>query len=185
MRYLFIFPIIHTDIELGSYGPIYRKYFIKKNGLAAWKRKWTAIQHLWDIIETTIIKMNLDYQKLRIYQDSLSVEMNIDVMVKEMTTQGSRNYSLINRLIKKGAQITGTENSTYLLAQYSRLRDNHEIATDYDKNLLKKRDAFIAQRIETTLQEDETGLIFIGAEHDLCPYLSPAIKTSILNYLPT
>lgn len=60
MRNLYIFPIIHTDIELGSYGPVYKKYFINKNGLAVWKRKWTTVQHLWDCIETAILKMNLE-----------------------------------------------------------------------------------------------------------------------------
>jgi len=185
MRNLYIFPIIHTDIELGSYGPVYRKYFIRKNGLAAWKRKWASVQHLWDSIETIILKMDLDYQKLRIYQDSLSVEMRADVMVSEMTARGSRNYSVINSLLKKGAQIMGTENSVYLLEQYSRLQLGSEtsIPPRRDKELLKKRDAFIAQRIEATLRDNETGLLFIGAEHDICPYLSPNIKTSILNYL--
>jgi len=43
MRNLYILPIIHTDIELGSYGPVYRKYFIRKNGLAAWKRRRTTL----------------------------------------------------------------------------------------------------------------------------------------------
>jgi len=183
MRNLHIFPIIHTDIELGSYGPVYKKYFISKNGLAAWKRKWATVRHLWDCIETIILKMDLDYQKLRIYQDSLSVEMRADVMVNEMTARGSRNYSVINSLLKKGAQIMGTENSVYLLEQYSRLQLGSETSSNNDKELLKKRDAFIAQRIEATLRDDETGLLFIGAEHDICPYLYPDIKTSILNYL--
>ena len=185
MRNLYIFPIIHTDIELGSYGPVYRKYFIRKNGLAAWKRKWATVRHLWDCIETTILKMNLDYKKLRIYQDSLSVEMSADVMVNEMTARGSRNYSVINSMLKKGAQIMGTENSVYLLDQYSRLQLGSETSIDNDKELLKKRDAFIAKRIGTTLRDGETGLLFIGAEHDICPYLSPDIKTIIQNYSPT
>ena len=171
MRKLYIFPIIHTDIELGSYGPVYRKYFISKNGLAAWKRKWATVQHLWDCIKTTILKMNLDYQKLRIYQDSLSVEMSADVMVNEMTARGSRNYLVINSLLKKGAQIMGTENSVYLLEQYSRLQLGSETSIDNDKELLKKRDAFIAQRIEATLRDDETGLLFIGANHDVAKFL--------------
>ncbi|MBU0713073.1 hypothetical protein KJ762_13870 [bacterium] len=183
MRNLYIFPIIHTDIELGSYGPVYRKYFIRKNGLAAWKRKWATVKHLWDCIETTILKMNLDYQKLRIYQDSLSVEMSADVTLNEMTARGSRNYLVIDSLLKKGAQIMGTENSVYLLEQYSRLQLGSETSIDNDEELLKKRDAFIAHRIESTLRDDETGLLFIGADHDVSQFFSLDIKTSIVNCL--
>lgn len=48
MRKLYIFPIIHTGIELGSFGHAYKRYFIQKNGKAAWNKKWAAVHGLWD-----------------------------------------------------------------------------------------------------------------------------------------
>ena len=44
------------------------------------------------------------------------------------------------------------------------------------KTLLKQRDEYIAQRIDRTLQEGETGILFIGAYHHIKPRLPRDIK---------
>jgi hypothetical protein len=42
--------------------------------------------------------------------------------------------------------------------------------------LLKQRDEFIAGRVNETLAEGETGILFIGAYHDVIRRLAPDIK---------
>jgi hypothetical protein len=86
---------------------------------------------------------------------------------------------LLMQLIRKGAVLMGTESAELLLEEYRLIkqtvsgrhgatgaetfRDRH----DETDNLLKKRDRFIAQRINETLGPDETGIIFLGMLHDL------------------
>jgi hypothetical protein len=44
------------------------------------------------------------------------------------------------------------------------------------KTLLRQRDEYIAQRIDRALQEGETGILFIGAYHQIKPRLPRDIK---------
>jgi len=181
MRKLYIFPIIHTDIELGDLGQLIKKEFLKQKGLAEWKRRKFAINHLWDRIEKEIEGMQIDYKKLRIYQDSLSTEMDIDIMLKEMLEKGSRNYILINKIIIRGARLMGTENSALLLEEYKCLKNNNKSPFLDEKNLLSKRDEFIAQRIDATLNSDSVGILFIGANHNVMKFLPNDIKVTTIN----
>ena len=176
---LYIFPIIHTDIELGNLGQLIKKAFIKKKGLAEWKRRKSVINHLWDRIEKKIEGIRLDYQKLRIYQDSLSTEMDANAMVKNMLAQGSRNYMLLNTLLIKGGQLMGTENSALLFEEYNMLQNNNSHFSS-GKELLDKRDKFIAERIENTLLDGEIGLLFIGADHNVSKFFSTCIQITTL-----
>lgn len=182
MRKLYIFPIIHTDIELRNLGQLIKKEFLKQKGLAEWKRRKFAINHLWDRIEKEIEGMQIDYKKLRIYQDSLSTEIDIDIMVKEMLEKGSRNYILINKIIIRGARLMGTENSALLLEEYNRLHNNNAHFSSA-KELLDRRDRFIAQRIGITLLDGEVGLIFIGANHNVAKFLPSDMQITNLYHL--
>ena len=182
MRKLYIFHVIHTDIELGNLGQLIKKELLKQKGLAEWKRRKSVINHLWDRIEKKIEGMRLDYQKFRIFQDSLSTEMDIEIIVKEMLEKGSRNYILINKMIIRGSRLMGTENSALLLEEYNRLHNNNSHFSSA-KELLDRRDRFIAQRIENTLLDGELGLLFIGADHNVSKFLSPYVQITTLYHL--
>ncbi len=43
--------------------------------------------------------------------------------------------------------------------------------------LMKKRDKFIADRINETLRDGEVGILFIGVYHDVLPLISKDILT--------
>ncbi len=47
--------------------------------------------------------------------------------------------------------------------------------------ILEKRDAFIAQSIDSTLKDGETGLLFIGASHYVLPKVPKEIDVKLLN----
>ncbi len=185
MRSLYIFPILHKVNELGSIGPLYKKIFIKEKGLTEWKRRQAFIGHIWDRIERKITRMRFNYQKLRIYQDGLSTEVDIDIMLKEMLEKGSRNYILINKMIIRGARLMGTENSALLLEEYKCLKNNNKSPFLDEKNLLSKRDEFIAQRINATLNSDGVGILFIGANHNVMKFLPNDIKATTINNIRT
>lgn len=52
---------------------------------------------------------------------------------------------------------------------------------DHLDRLQTERDEFIAKRIQETLQEGETGFLFIGASHDVQKYLPQDIQTEVLD----
>ncbi len=42
--------------------------------------------------------------------------------------------------------------------------------------ILRRRDAFIAERINGTLKSGETGILFVGSLHNVVPMLDPDIE---------
>lgn len=77
-------------------------------------------------------------------------------------------YLIIEKLMKKGAAIHGTE-SLPLLIQEKQLWENVAKGISQDQKekdlLLKQRDEFVANQINQTLPENELGLLFIGGAH--------------------
>jgi hypothetical protein len=80
-------------------------------------------------------------------------------------------------LVKKGATLVGTESRELLLEEYElagQLLESMSVGgrsvLRREKNsqaLLKKRDRYIAERIERTLGIGEIGLLFLGMLHAL------------------
>ena len=148
------------------------------------REKETAVDSLWDSIETMLAEVDLPYAKVRIYQDGLPVcgrEMEI---VNELANAGSRNHRLIAQLAKKGATITGTESGELLIEEYRRVKQilaqsgemsKTDQTIDAGAALIHKRDRFMAERIDRTLQPGEIGILFIGMLHSVQRYLATDI----------
>lgn len=154
-----------------------------------------AIRQLWNKIEKNIETLNLSYPKVKVYQDGLPVcgrEMDI---VQDLANIGSVNHKMLLRLTEKGAHLMGTESAELLVKEYqlikqtigkvnsplSSLRQNQQKLFD---SILKERDRFIAQRINTTLKPGETGVVFIGMLHSLKRWLEPDIRVIYQLYTP-
>ncbi len=145
------------------------------------QNKKTAVDSLWDRIETMFAEVELPYASVRIYQDGLPVcgrEMEI---VNELANAGSRNHRLITELAKKGATIMGTESGELLIEEYRRVKQilaqsntaaKADRTIDAGAGLIKKRDRFMAERIDRTLQPGEIGILFIGMLHSVQQYLA-------------
>lgn len=113
-------------------------------------------------------------------------------MVKDLAAKGSKNYALLAELVARGAKVEGTEDPALLLEEYGFLQkiaqatsnpEREEAIRAYQSNgttLLAKRDTFIKQRIETTLKEGETGILFIGLLHKVDEALSVDIHMTLL-----
>jgi hypothetical protein len=178
MRRLIHIPIIHTAADLGSLAEAVRAHYAKICGETDWSRREQAVQLLWNDIQTGLDGLHLDYRDARIYQDGLPICGFEERIVRELANAGSSNHQLILRLVDKGATLMGTENPSLLLEEYEMQKralgspasggsapERH--SEKHADHVLQARDTFIARRIADTLQEGETGLLFLGALHRL------------------
>ncbi|MCG2676559.1 hypothetical protein L6304_05220, partial [bacterium] len=99
-----------------------------------------------------------------------------------------RNYQIISKLIDQGAELVKTEDFPLVKKEYDYIIKIAKAKSFLKRlltalnyrfrkgRLLKERDEFIAQTIDQTLKEGETGILFLGAHHDLLSKLPKDIK---------
>jgi hypothetical protein len=105
-------------------------------------------------------------------------------IVSDLAEAGSRNYKLLLHLERRGAILMGTESPQLLVEEYRMATtDLHSGGAGgagrrqrQSAALLEKRDRYIADRINSTLQPGETGILFVGMLHAVQPYLEPDMK---------
>jgi hypothetical protein len=175
MRRLIHIPIIHTSADLGSLSEAVRAHYSKVCGRTAWSQREQIVSALWADIRKNINDLHLEGPKTRIYQDGLPLCGFEERIVRELADAGSSNHQLILRLMERGAILMGTEDPRLLMEEYELQKQNleHQAGAAFSEEqwrrrtdgLLKARDTFIAKRIEATLLEGETGLLFLGALH--------------------
>ena len=187
MRKLIYVPVIHVESDLGSIASEIDKKSAEVCGKERWEKHKQTVVTFWDVIEGFFRK--LDAGNLKIYQDGLMAGGDLGRrIVEEGANRGSRNYQIVLDLMKRGAEIRKTEDVELLkeeLDQILRIAQNSSawektvahIGKEVDrKTLLEKRDRFIAKTINETLTGEESGVLFIGAFHDVVPKLSEDIK---------
>jgi RNase P subunit RPR2 len=191
MRRLRYVPIIHTGVEMGSmYGTLKDEY-IRRFGTQKWEEHNSIIEDFWQGIRNKVFDLNLDYPNTRLYQDGLPVCGKEMDLVQELVKMGSRNHQILMELIQLGAKLEGTEDPKLLLEEYDYLKkasadlDKKQVERRYQrlaKSILQKRDVYIGQRIDKTLREGETGLLFIGITHRVNEKLPKDIEIDYLIY---
>jgi len=165
----------------------------------------SAIGEMWAGITAKIEELGLPWNKTRIYQDGLPVSGRELEIVTRLTDSGSWNHLLILNLLKKGAQLEGTENMDFLMREYDLLNiflmknsgadlsavapgakaEQSAAMAEYQaksRELLKIRDEFILKRVKTTLQEGEVGIVFMGVMHRLDKMLEKDFLVSYVIY---
>ena len=177
MRRLIHIPIIHTSADLGSLSKFVREHYSKIFGKTGWSQREEAVEELWKDIGENLDALRLDARNTRIYQDGLPICGFEERIVRELAKAGSGNHQLILRWMDQGAVLMGTEDSQLLMQEYEmhkrlleRQADMHSTTEDQRRQmdrLLQARDSYIAKRIDETLQDGETGLLFFGALHRL------------------
>ncbi|MFY9259535.1 MAG: hypothetical protein WAO71_03400 [Gallionella sp.] len=188
MRILIVVPIIHSEQDMGSLLAQTKQAYIARYGEAQWATHLQSIEQVWIGIAQMITALELPYLNVRIYQDGLPVCGKEVEIVSEVASQGSQNYQLVQKLVAQGAQLMGTDDPTLLLQEY-RLHvgtvDDAVAHAAQSKIILAARDHFIANRINTTLQVSEVGLLFLGMAHTveslldtdiLVRYLLPSLR---------
>jgi len=190
MRRLIHVPIIHSSTELGSLAESVQARYAQVLGETAWGRQQHAVEELWKHIREKVLALHIDYQHTRIYQDGLPVCEFEENIVREIARAGSPNHQLILELIARGAKLEGTEDPQLLMEEYEMQKRKLESRSATDQtgqeqtgtdDLLAARDRFIAKRIEETLQEGETGLLFLGALHQFDELQSTDIQVVTLD----
>lgn len=189
-RTLIYIPIIHSAADMGALRESVQRITLNKLGEKGWENRISLIDSLWDKIETVIGDLSLSFEKVRLYQDGLPV-CGLEVkIVTEIAKAGSRNHLLLINLMEKGATIMGTESPELLIEEYNLVKrilaaENSVEAARIEACqkslsdvLLKKRDQYIADRINRTLGMDETGIIFLGMLHSLDSLLEKDIQVT-------
>ena len=151
------------------------------------ERNFELVNRLWTQIEQTLEDMAIPCAQLRVYQDGLPVCGRELEIVGELAKAGSRNHQLLLKLKEKGATIMGSESSELLVEEYQLLQQAFSAprskvparAASQGRildSLLQRRDRFLAARIDTTLQQGETGLLLLGMLHSVELWLAKDIR---------
>lgn len=185
IRRLLIVPILHTKEDMGSlasgsfaYRPTEDDYL-------------PMVSKFWEEIKERVKSYFDDFKGVKVYQDGLP---NTDkrIVNKIISKVKSPNYQLLRFLKDKGAKIFGSEDPSLLEEEYNFIsqilktkdeKSKNEIKQAYEKRapaLLVERDAYIAERIDTTLDKGNLGILFIGAAHQIKDKLPKDIQTEIL-----
>jgi hypothetical protein len=187
MRKLYLIPIIHMSADMGSAGSSLDDTANARLTPEVWQRHKDIVSVFWDSIGRFLD--SLDVNGFKVYQDGMIADGEEGLrVVREGISQGSKNYEIAGRLLERGAVLVKTEALSLVKQEYgyiikmtrSRSLKEREVAALRYKlargRLLKQRDEFMAGRINETLAEGETGILFIGAYHDVIHRLDPDIQ---------
>jgi hypothetical protein len=169
MRALIYFPIIHSPEDLGSLDNAVSDLRTDKQA----NNYLAAVEHFWVMIATTIESLSLDYTNLKLYQDGLPVCGKEQEIVNDVAESGSQNYRLLQTLIQKGGVLMGTESPELLVQEHVLMTqllkggEPTESSLETAQELLNKRDDYIVQRIDKTLQHNEMAILFLGLMHNI------------------
>jgi len=168
MRSLIVVPIVHSREDMGSLTPD------SPQGLTEASRLGAAF---WSAMRERIESLDQDWSGVNVYQDGLPDSLP-DLVNKIVSIAPGQNYELIRWLIEHGATVLGTEDPTLLLEEHTLLRairdapgrDAARARAAYANRaptLLSERDDYIARKIDATLGQGQTGVLFIGAAHQV------------------
>jgi len=195
MKKLLYIPIVHNKADLGSLSSHLSLEGERKYGVSLWQNHLEQVDKSWDEIEIEISERltKKSFKKVKIYQDGLPVVDEIGIkIVKDAAKNGSKNYLIIDSLLSRGAKLEIAENKELLIKEYHLLSDISKAETPekqleayltYQKmslELLNNRDNYIANQINVTLKDGETGIAFFGAAHEITDKLNKDLKVVVI-----
>lgn len=192
-RRLIHVPIIHSPADMGSMAEGLEAVHIEQFGRRHWDEYLTLIETFWQVVRESLEAQRLDYGRVDLYQDGLPVCGKELEIVREGAAKGSENHQLLLELIARGATLMGTEDPKLLLEEYrdvqttlagKSLREGPTLRIDpatRNREVLRKRDAYVGRRIRETLRPGRTGILFLGLMHDVELHLSKDIVVTRLN----
>ena len=149
-------------------------------GRQALARNAAVVEKMWEEIEKVVDHLPVTPGAVRVYQDGLPVCGHEQEIVSELANAGNRNHRLLLKLQARGATLMGTESPELLLEEYRRATAAFASGAgayretgqeQFRDTLLEKRDRYIADRINGTLGDRETGVLFVGMLHNVAAYL--------------
>lgn len=184
-RRLVYIPIVHTLADMGGLGASVQRVKMSALGRQGLAHHAAVVEKIWEETERVATNLRLTPGMARLYQDGLPVCGREAEIVSELARAGSRNHGLLLKLQARGATLMGTESPDLLLEEYhaanaefasvaaARTRGRQKRLRD---TLIERRDRYIAGRINSTLGDGETGVLFIGMLHAVANHLNSDIK---------
>jgi hypothetical protein len=183
MRTLIYVPIIHSSADLGSVGKDVAARGRTDLGEDLWQAHTGTVDGFWDIIAQYFAALHA--RGLKVYQDGMVADGEMGrTIVEEVLKTGSKNYGVIAGLLDRGAVLMKTEDLRLVKEERDRIvKITQEKSTArklagflkyrlIKNRLLDERDRFIARQIGDTLKDGETGVLFIGAYHNVKKHLA-------------
>jgi hypothetical protein len=147
-------------------------------------RNAAVVEKMWEEIESVVANLPVTPGTVRVYQDGLPVCGHEQEIVSELAGAGNRNHRLLLKLQARGATLMGTESPELLVEEYqlatAAFASGATVRMEIWKKqlrdtLLERRDRYIADRINGTLDAGESGILFMGMLHDVTRYLDSNI----------
>jgi len=199
LRYkkLLIIPIAHSEAEMGSLSKDISKVIEGALGKDRRDRHRKDVDAFWWNLKGLLERVlkDVEMEKVRIYQDGVPIGGDLGVkLVKDCAKNGSPNFQIVSALIENGATLEKTEDAHLLKEEYEILKDVVSAKTAIERErlaernkkrlyeLTAERDRYIAGRIKESLREGMLGILFIGATHNVSPYISPETDAFVCNY---
>jgi len=180
MRTLIYVPIIHSIADMGSLGDDLKRKSISGLGEDTWQKHTDTVNGYWNAIESYFDNIKIYIPGIKIYQDGMFVDGEMALkFLSEGIKAGSKNSEIVSKLIDRGAVLMKTEDFKMVKDEYDGLQNVLKSKTTIKKVFLllkykfskplflKRRDNFIAATIDETLGSNETGILFIGAYHNV------------------
>ncbi len=197
MRALIYIPIVHSEVDLGTMAGEVRRRFEETFGAAEWTRRFASVDAMWDGLRAKLRALPLAGPQTRLYQDGLPVCGRESEISRDLAAQGSRNHQLLVELMERGASLMGTESPELMVREYRRIQQLVQASRSHapdslleelkreGETLLHERDVFIAERIDATLREGETGILFLGLLHRVDELLDGKLEVrQLIHSLP-
>ncbi|OIP27260.1 MAG: hypothetical protein AUK39_03105 [Dehalococcoidia bacterium CG2_30_46_19] len=172
---------------MGFFGPALGEGANAVLGQELWQKHKEIVSGFWDSVARFFD--SLDGNGFKVYQDGMVADGTEGLrIIREGIALQSENYEIIGKLLERGAILVKTEDLALVRQEHayitkivgSKSLKGKEIAALRYKlaqsKLLRQRDDFIARRIKETLSEEEPGILFIGAYHDVIPKLPQDIE---------
>jgi hypothetical protein len=177
VRTLIYVPIVHSEVDLGTMAGEIRRRFQEAFGEEEWTRRFASVDAMWKGLHAKLDALAVSWPQVRLYQDGLPAFGRELDLVRDLAAKGSRNHQLLADLVKRGATLMGTEDPELMVKEYRRIMalvqasqehlpdDRVEALKREGEAILHERDTFIAGRIDSTLQDGEIGILFLGLLH--------------------
>ena len=189
MRTLIYVPIIHSVADMGSLGEELKRKSVSGLGENLWQKHTDTVNGYWEAIESYFENSDLYIKGIKIYQDGMFVDGEMAIkLIRDGVKSGSKNSEIVLKLINQGAILVKTEDFKMVKDEYDGLQLILKSKSNIKKIiqlvrykmmkpiLLRRRDQFIAATIGKTLEQNETGILFIGAYHKVIKKLSKDIR---------
>lgn len=187
MRRLIYVPIIHTEPDMGRLVEGIEERAKAVVGGTRWEQHKEVVRLYWQ--EIARYWEGKDVTGCKLFQDGMPIDGAVgEKIVKSLADEGSINHKILEQLMQRGARLVKTENPDLLKEEYALTKElvqrksllgSLDALLRYRRrkdSLLKARDTYIIKQIKEGLDEGETGICFLGAYHQILPYLPPDIE---------